>query len=93
MQLICYDISSNKLRTKLDKLLSDYGIRVQYSIFKIDQTQTRYKALLSKIDILMECHPSLATEGDSVLCIDIGDGQQLKTLVGQEIAPERFTII
>ena len=34
MYLISYDISSNKIRTKLAKKLLNYGKRVQYSVFE-----------------------------------------------------------
>lgn len=34
--LITYDISSDKKRRKIDKLLSSYGVRVNYSVFEID---------------------------------------------------------
>ena len=31
--LVCYDISSDKLRRKIDKCMKDFGVRLQYSIF------------------------------------------------------------
>ena len=31
--LVCYDISSDKLRRKIDSCMKDFGIRLQYSIF------------------------------------------------------------
>jgi CRISPR-associated protein Cas2 len=34
--LITYDISNDKRRNKIDKLLSSYGMRVNYSVFELD---------------------------------------------------------
>lgn len=31
--LICYDISNNKLRGKINHTLKDFGVRLQYSIY------------------------------------------------------------
>jgi len=43
--LICYDISSNKTRREIVKLLSDYGKRVQESVFLCDLSIERVKSL------------------------------------------------
>ena len=43
--LICYDISSNKTRREIVKLLSDYGKRVQESVFLCDLSVERVKSL------------------------------------------------
>lgn len=31
--LVCYDITNDKLRRKIDKCMKDFGIRLQYSMF------------------------------------------------------------
>jgi len=31
--IVCYDITSNRLRSKIDKCMKDFGIRIQFSIF------------------------------------------------------------
>ena len=33
MTLVCYDITSNKLRRKIEKCMKDFGIRLQFSVF------------------------------------------------------------
>ena len=43
--LICYDISSNKTRREIVKLLSDYGKRVQESVFLCNLSIERVKNL------------------------------------------------
>jgi CRISPR-associated protein Cas2 len=34
--LVTYDIVSDKRRRKVDKLLSEYGFRVNYSVFELE---------------------------------------------------------
>lgn len=45
LYLITYDISVDKRRTKLAKLLEGFGQRVQESVFECDLTEREYKAL------------------------------------------------
>jgi CRISPR-associated protein Cas2 len=37
--IIAYDISDNKTRTKFAKFLGKYGVRIQFSIFEIQNSQ------------------------------------------------------
>ncbi len=39
MVLVSYDISDDKLRTKFSKFLSKFGYRLQYSVFKIENSE------------------------------------------------------
>ena len=51
--LITYDISSNKRRNKIDKLLSSYGDRVNYSVFELKVKKHDMKKLIPKLKELM----------------------------------------
>jgi CRISPR-associated protein Cas2 len=66
--LISYDIPSNKRRTKIAKILEDYGERVQYSVFECDLS-AKHLARLRK-----ELKAVLNEEEDSIrlyrLCAD-----------------------
>lgn len=63
MVLISYDISDNKLRTKFAKYLSKFGYRLQYSVFKIENSEH----LLSNITQNIENKFSKKfNQGDSV---------------------------
>ena len=31
--IVCYDITSNRLRNKIDKCMKDFGVRIQFSVF------------------------------------------------------------
>jgi len=51
--VISYDISSNKRRTKLAKLLETYGYRVNYSVFECMFTTNQFNSLKSEINKLI----------------------------------------
>ena len=39
MVIVSYDIADDKLRTKFSKYLSKFGYRLQYSVFKIENSE------------------------------------------------------
>lgn len=47
--LVSYDISIDKERTKIAKLLEGYGKRVQYSVFECCLPGERYRELYQKL--------------------------------------------
>lgn len=47
--VISYDISNNRLRAQLARLLEGYGVRVQYSVFECRLEYERYQELLKKM--------------------------------------------
>jgi len=52
--IVSYDITSDKRRNKTAKILLDFGVRVQYSVFEADLTEELFqnmrKRLLKAID-------------------------------------------
>lgn len=47
--LICYDISDQNRRTRIFKILKDYGNNVQFSIFECSIDQKTYSELENKL--------------------------------------------
>ena len=47
--VISYDIESDRTRRKLAKLLEGYGVRIQYSVFECNLTDTRFQKLYKEI--------------------------------------------
>lgn len=45
MYFISYDISENKVRNKISKILEGYGKRIQYSVFECDIDENLYVTL------------------------------------------------
>ncbi len=50
MVLVSYDISDDKLRTKFAKFLSKFGYRMQYSLFKIENSERILSIIVQKIE-------------------------------------------
>ena len=44
-----YDISDTKVRNKVEKLLSSFGYSVNYSVFEIDITKSKFKYICGKL--------------------------------------------
>ena len=47
--VISYDISSNKIRNKVASELTNYGKRVQYSVFECTLTTEKFRVLYQKL--------------------------------------------
>ena len=54
LYLVAYDISSDRRRTKLHKLLCGYGEWTQFSLFECHLTAKELIALHSKLDPLLD---------------------------------------
>lgn len=53
MYIVSYDISSDRLRNKVMKILLGYGKRVQYSVFECNLSQKLYEQMYKKLASLM----------------------------------------
>jgi len=47
--IVCYDVSNNKTRRKLAKLIAEYGKRVQGSVFLCDIDETRQREMEKRL--------------------------------------------
>jgi CRISPR-associated protein Cas2 len=48
--LIAYDIQDDKRRKKISDILEGFGYRVNYSVFELSITKTKYIKLLSQFE-------------------------------------------
>lgn len=64
MLIISYDIADDKVRTKFSKYLSKYGYRLQYSVFRIKNSNRILELIQEDIKNTFEKQFS---ESDSVL--------------------------
>ncbi len=48
--IICYDISDDKKRNKISKLLKAYGIRTQLSLFEVEADKETIINLLNEVE-------------------------------------------
>ena len=81
---ICYDISSNKLRNKIEKTLKNYGFRIQYSIFQCIADKEKVSKVLSALENVLKIHSRHITDSDSIIIIGgIGD-DKISYILGEE---------
>jgi len=73
--LISYDVSDNKKRNKVAKILEEYGRRVQYSVFYCQLNKKVLFDLLSRISKIID------RDSDSILAIMLPQGWE-KYMVG-----------
>jgi len=86
--LVCYDITSNKLRCKIDKCMKDFGTRLQYSVFicRLDADGiTRCREKLAKV--LSTYHGEKGSD-DSLIIFEQFNPNIADSLLGQRIERE-----
>jgi CRISPR-associated protein Cas2 len=79
--VISYDISEDKRRTKIHKMLKSYGQWMQYSVFECDVTDSQYAKLRARLSKMIKpeedsirfyflcacCHPKVERIGGEVV--------------------------
>ena len=80
LTVFSYDVSQNKRRRKIARLLEDAATRVQYSVFETRMTRTRCAALSQRL-------ASLLGDGDSLRVYVIGDDGERRSHVYGDGAP------
>lgn len=73
--IVAYDISNDKLRTRFSKFLEQYGIRLQYSLFEIQNSSRVLQLILAKIEGTFEKQFKMT---DSILIFKTDDSQTIK---------------
>ncbi|WP_128772449.1 CRISPR-associated endonuclease Cas2 [Actinomyces oricola] len=64
--LVAYDIPSDRRRTRVSKKLSQYGDRIQYSVFIVDAAPARLLRLRGELNAIVD------PDADSILLCDLG---------------------
>jgi len=76
MIIISYDIQDDKVRTKFAKMLCSQGaIRLQYSVYEVNNTKRVIDNIVTKIEGKFSKHFG---GGDSVLIIDVSNDKVQK---------------
>ena len=80
--LLAYDVTDDRRRTRLAKLLERYGDRVQYSVFVVQIRPAKMVRLLETIYVTID------TRRDSVLICDLRHAEKRiysrMTFIGRE---------
>ena len=70
MILVSYDIADDKLRTQFSKFLQKYGNRMQFSVYKIQNSKRLLDIIKNEIDNIIK---NLFSQTDSVLIIETSE--------------------
>lgn len=72
--LLAYDISNDKIRRKVEKVASEYGIRIQYSCFYCPIDKKTVLALLLRLNKIID------TKADSIIAVALAEDWQKYTI-------------
>ncbi|WP_405180945.1 CRISPR-associated endonuclease Cas2 [Nocardia sp. NBC_01377] len=82
--LVCYDISDNNRRTALSALLTEFGPRVQLSVFEVEfTTATQRRTLIDAIRGIID------TDTDQVRIYELPLLATSRTVIGNRVLEER----
>lgn len=89
LYLVCYDISDDRRRTSVYKLLRGFGDHLQYSVFRCPLTPMSLSVLRSEIECMVQ------SQTDQVLFVRLGKAANSASwttiVVGRPVAPPDFS--
>ncbi len=80
---VCYDVSDDRRRTRIARILSDFGRRVQLSVFEADLSQERFERLMVRI------RRALDQDEDRVRIYRLCDACRARIVVVSGVPPYR----
>ena len=83
--IVFYDISSNKLRRRVEKKLCDYGVRIQYSVFSVFVSNISYRQLTLELSTILSKNQSLCESTDSLFAIRLNKSEKIDVITGEEL--------
>jgi CRISPR-associated endonuclease Cas2 len=81
--IISYDFSNNKLRLKIAKVLEDFGVRLQRSVFSCRLQANQVKELAEKLDAVVTKFRDLWVQEDSLVIIGGLGEEKMSFIVGE----------
>ncbi|MCL2147272.1 MAG: CRISPR-associated endonuclease Cas2 [Synergistaceae bacterium] len=85
LTLICYDITSNKLRRKIDESLKDFGFRLQFSIFICRLDAAEVSRCKSKLQKVLNHYNKEQAPSDSLIIFERLNPGTAFTMIGESI--------
>lgn len=84
--IVCYDIANNRLRSKIDKCMKDFGTRIQYSIFLCRLDADGIKRCRGKLNDILEKFATEKEPVDSVIIFERLNFDHVDCLLGNKIS-------
>jgi len=91
--LVAYDITNNKLRRKIEKLLCDYGVRLQYSVFRCVPRSGDISELRMKLCEVISKNRERLLKSDSVVIIGGLGNDDFDFLAGIPCNAKNFMVL
>ena len=86
--LVCYDITSNKLRRKIDECMKDFGVRLQFSVFVCRLDADGVSCCREKLQKVLKTYCNEQEPGDSLILFERFRPDIAYSLVGARIETE-----
>ena len=90
--IVTYDFSENKIRRKIEKMLKNYGVRMQKSVFICSLQSKQADELSANAVLLCSQNKSHCRDGDSLVMIGGLKAQKIDTLLGKHCSSNEFMI-
>lgn len=75
MLYVSYDFSNNKIRTKFAKFLSKFGVKKQYSVYMIKNSERVLQNILIEIE---KVYKNKFEKSDSIIIVPISPADEKK---------------
>lgn len=89
-RVVCYDIIDDRRRSKIFKLLKDYGQKVQYSVFEVECDEKSWLELEFRLVSLLNEEDSLSVY---TLCKSCTDRAYYRGFLIKRLEKERSPIL
>ena len=86
--LVCYDITSDKLRRKIDKCMKNFGVRLQFSIFLCRLNATGVARCREKLQQVLKLYHEETKPDDSLIIFERFSPETADCLFGEQIERE-----
>jgi len=83
IHFISYDITSNKLRSKIEKTLKNYGLRIQYSIFQCMADAGQISKISNALENVLKTYNRFITDSDSIMIIGSMGNEKINYILGE----------
>jgi CRISPR-associated endonuclease Cas2 len=90
--VISYDISSNKLRRKIEKALKNFGTRIQYSVFHCDADKEQLKRISVAVRYIVNTYCALVSDKDSIVFFGGLDRSEIKLFLGNASVSNKYML-
>jgi len=86
--LVCYDVTSDRLRRLIDKCLKDFGVRLQFSVFLCHLNDIGTVQCRNSLLKLLEKYRKETSENDSLIIFNYVNTGAVDCLIGEKIDQE-----